>query len=94
MKADNMFDLIDKTNNKIYGKLLNAHDEIIKQNNIAPYKYAFPGMDGIASTYKDFTINIILAQINAPPKYLTNLKKNRIVPDIANAKKLKDVGTD
>ncbi|KAF7860310.1 hypothetical protein EAF04_008437 [Stromatinia cepivora] len=73
---------------------LNAHDEIVKQTNIAAYKSAFPGTDGIASVYKDFMTNIILPQINAPPKYLTNLWKNRIMPGIANAKKLKDVGTD
>ncbi|CAD6448847.1 21725305-b7ef-4914-aa7c-2f61d60e08b6 [Sclerotinia trifoliorum] len=74
--------------------ILNAHDKIIKQDNIAPYKSAFPGTDGIASAYKDFMTKTILPQINAPPKYLTNLWKNRIMPDIANAKKLKDVGTD
>lgn len=73
---------------------LNAHDEVLKQANIAAYKSAFPGADGIASTYKDFITNTILPQINAPPKYLTNLWTNRIQPDIANAKNLRDVGTD
>ncbi|KAI9643088.1 hypothetical protein NHQ30_008823 [Ciborinia camelliae] len=94
MKTDNMFKMIDKTNNQIYGQLLNAHVEVLKQPNTAAYKAAFPGVDGIASSYKDFITTTILPQINEPPKYLTKLWKNTILPDVANAKKLKDVGTD
>lgn len=97
MKSDTMLDLMDQTNNAIYGELQSV-DLLISSNptnlfgNIAAYQSTFP--QGLAKAYRNFMTSTIEPQIKAPPQYLTSLWKTRIGPSLLNSKSLPNVNPE
>lgn len=69
-----------------------ANKKIFNAQAIAAWQTAF-GAGGIAGAYRTYMTNTILPQITNPPVYLTALF-NLIKNNIAEAKKLPNVGTD